>query len=145
MNIKEIILKIKESELFSFVARNLTWIILGFIALYWLNPNRALLHNITLIVVLEAMALGLSNVGVFAFTKLKFVQKLVDSDPSRLTAYEAQANAQIIAAIFIGVHILVGLGWYNLQYNEKNIEIKDFNTRLYSDTTYSSDTIYVSK
>ena len=142
LNIKEIALKISKTDVFSSVVRNLNWIILGGLALYFLNPNYALLHNLTLIIVLECLALGFSNLGVFVYTKIKFVNKLVDSDPTRLTAYEAQANSNIIAAIFIGAHILVGLSWFNLQYNETNIDEKMLKEKLVN-TKYHVDTVDV--
>lgn len=81
-------------DIITFVSRLISWILPIFIALILLKPSGAELKTILLVIVFECIAIALSGLAVFAYTKLNFVHK------------EAFA---CIGRIFLGVHITVGL------------------------------------
>ncbi len=78
----------------AFISRHISWILPTFIALVLLKPSGAEFKTISLVILFECIAIALSGLAVFAYTRLNFVHK---------EAYVC------IAHIFLGVHITVGL------------------------------------
>ena len=95
-----------------FVIRHSIWIILGIIALLLLSNAFSLfqvIFNILLVAVAsECVALGLSSVALFVYTKINFTALDYDKD-GKYNSVETHAFARVIAAIFIGVHLLVAI------------------------------------
>ncbi len=81
-------------DLVSFASRHIAWILPTFIAIILLNPAGAEFKTLLLVVVFECLAVALSGLAVFAYTKLNFINK---------EAFNC------IGFIFLGVHIAVGL------------------------------------
>ena len=80
----------------SFLKRNVLWVILLLYAIYSMAFQQALLKTLYVILSFEALALGLSGLAQYVFTKIDFTAD--NSDNSKTLGY-----------IFLGVHILVGL------------------------------------
>lgn len=101
------------NDIWDFIRRNLVWIALIIVGLIFIQPTFELLHKLALIAVLEGLALGLSGIALFVYTKVNFARKLIDKDENQSDA-EILAYSIITASIFVGVHILVGLTFYIL-------------------------------
>ncbi|MCX6153744.1 MAG: hypothetical protein NT007_06270 [Candidatus Kapabacteria bacterium] len=81
-----------------FIKRHLSWILLGLVSLVALTPGIAELKTLLLIGVVESLAIALSGLSAYAYTKIDF------TDPN------LQANVHNnLGFIFLGVHICVGL------------------------------------
>lgn len=94
-------------SVWNFIKRNATWFIIGLIAWLILKPGIAEIRTILQVVLYETIALALSGVAVFVFTKLDFV------------AIEKSNDRFMLGYIFLGVHILVALsilGIYIVQF-----------------------------
>lgn len=78
----------------NFIQRHSTWLILGLAALLLLSPCIAEIKTFLLIVTVESLALGLSSISIFVFTKIDFTKELSGSN---------------LGLIFLGVHLCVGL------------------------------------
>ncbi len=92
-----------------FVTRNLFWIILVILAMYLIGATTSTLQVILATVLLECVAIGLSNFAQYVYTRLQF------------TKAESQ-HSHVLGYIFLGVHILVGLigfGAYFIQFAAK--------------------------
>ena len=142
LKLKELALKIKESGLYSFVKEHATWIILGGLAFYFLNPNYALFHNLMIIVVLFALALGLITISIRAMMTIKWIKQIFDPIPGKTTNSEVISNAIIIGAIILGGFILVAYSWSIVQYNEIGVNEKMYNSYIVKPNT-APDTIRI--
>ncbi len=80
-------------KLFDFLARNGAWFLLGLLALIALNPALPEINTLLIIAAIEALALALSGLAVFAYTRIDFTREM-GSNPG---------------FIFLGVHICTGL------------------------------------
>lgn len=86
------------------MGRNLAWFLIGFLSLFILNPNSPEINTLLIIILIESLAIGLSALAVFAYTKIDFIQ--------------TQTNQ--LGFIFLGVHICVGfvvMGVYLAQFS----------------------------
>jgi drug/metabolite transporter superfamily protein YnfA len=81
-------------EIKDFLLRNAAWIILGIVAFFLLGPAIQELRTLFIISATESLAIALSGLAAFAYTKINFIQGRV---------YNALGN------IFLAVHLLVGL------------------------------------
>ncbi len=80
------------------------WILLGIVAILFLNPASPEIKTILIIALVESLAIGLSALAVFAYTKIDFIKE--------------QTNQ--LGYIFLGVHICVGfvvMGVYIAQFS----------------------------
>ena len=128
LKLKDLALKLGQTRLFSFIKEHATWVILGSIALYFLNPNYALLHNFTIIIVLFFLALGLIILSIRIMLVVKWIKSIFDPIPNRTTNGEVISNAIIIASIILGGFILVAYSWSIVQYNELGVNEKMYNS-----------------
>lgn len=101
-------------KIYDFAKRHLTTLILMIVALiiinYMVKSFDPVLKTIILITGLECLALLLSGFALFVYTKIDFTQKLLDYDKNyKMNSVEVNAFARVIASVFLGVHILVGL------------------------------------
>lgn len=62
-----------------------------------------ILTLLILVVTVEMIALFLSEIALFVFTSIKFTKEFLTFQKNR------DAYARIIASIFLGVHLLVGI------------------------------------
>jgi len=92
-----------------FVFRNAVWFITGIVAIFFLHPGAAEIQTFLFIVVLEAMALFLSGVALFVYTKIPFTKLIMEGDDKKLNSTERYSIMMVLGHIFLGVHILVGL------------------------------------
>lgn len=99
----------------NYITRHLTWVILILAGMYFLQPTRELIGKFLIIVILEGIALALSNVALFVYTKIDFTRTISYGENKLLDHVELNAFSRVIAAIFIGVHVLVGLSFFILQ------------------------------
>jgi len=103
----------KLNDIWDYIRRNLVWIALIIVGLIFIQPTVELLHKLALIAVMEGLALGLSGIALFVYTKANFARKLIDNDEFQSGA-EKLAYSLITASIFIGLYIFVGLPSYLL-------------------------------
>jgi len=80
----------------NFIYRHALWAILLLFAIYSMAFQQELVKTLYVILSFEALALGLSGLAQFVFTKIDFTAD--DSD-----------NTKNLGYIFLAVHILVGL------------------------------------
>ena len=85
----------------NFILRNGLWIAISAIVVVILAPQLSELRMMVLIVFIELIALALSGIASFVYTKVDFIES---------RSYNA------LGAIFLGVHFLVGLGVVGLYY-----------------------------
>lgn len=91
MNFK---LKLFVEKATDFIKRNGAWLLLGFIAFLALGPAEAALRTILLLILIEAVALALSGLAAYAYTKIDFTRHQMWNT---------------LGSIFLGVHICIGL------------------------------------
>lgn len=92
-------------KLIDFFKRNIILISIVFAGLIYLGFQDSLLDTLFLIIVVELLAVSLSGLSVYLFTKLDFVET---------------DNFLVLGLIFLGVHICVGLvvlGVYIVQFS----------------------------
>lgn len=85
----------------NFILRNGLWMAISAIVVVILAPQINELRMLMLIVFIELIALVLSGLASFIYTKVDFIES---------RSYNA------LGAIFLGVHFLVGLGVVGLYY-----------------------------
>lgn len=85
----------------NYILRNGLWMAISAIVVVILAPQLSELRMLMLIVFIELIALALSGLASFVYTKVDFIQS---------RSYNA------LGAIFLGVHFLVGLGVVGLYY-----------------------------
>jgi hypothetical protein len=81
-------------SIIDFVKRYSVWLAVGLLALLLVKPVITEIRTILLIILVESIALGLSGLAQYAYTKIDF------------SRYAANSN---LGYIFMGVHICVGL------------------------------------
>lgn len=105
---KEILIKIKDSEITNFILRHLSWIIGVVLCLHLLNEVIPEITTfIVFILLMENLAIGLSMMALFAYTRIKFTKRIIYGDDGVLNEREATAFQIVTAIVFLGVHILV--------------------------------------
>ncbi len=87
-----------------FILRNAIWLALGACGYILLNPAIAEINTLFLVVIIEALALALSGVSVYSFTKINFIGGDSFQDDSSRSDF-----SHTLGFIFLGVHICVGL------------------------------------
>ena len=78
----------------NFMLRHSIWVAIGGSALIFLQPEFAEIKTLLLITAIEALALALSGVSVFVYTRIDFTKYFVNANPG---------------LVFLGVHMCVGL------------------------------------
>ena len=81
-------------KILDLIKRNSAWIIPALISLLLLKPAIEEINTILLAVLFESLAISLSGVAAYVYTKIDFVR-----------TYDSNA----LGYIFIGVHFCVGL------------------------------------
>lgn len=91
--------------------RHIYYIILGLISLYLLySPLQiSTLSTIFTIVVFECVAIALSSIAVFAYTKIDFIKRATAGDDKEYSVIERAANTITIGIIFFAVHVLIAI------------------------------------
>ena len=102
------------TDIINFIQRWGIWFVLFLIALTFLFKTFSLfgtLVNLLVVVILiEMLALALSGIALFIYTQINFTRGLLDYDKDgKYNSIETHAFARVIASVFIGVHVLVGL------------------------------------
>ncbi len=88
----------------NFIIRHALLIALAILALLMLSPARAEINTFLLIAAVECIALALSGVAVFVFTRINFTSEYAGNN---------------LGLIFLGVHVCAGmsvLGVYIAQF-----------------------------
>lgn len=85
----------------NFVFRNGLWMAILAVISLLLVPQMDEIRMLMLIIFIELIALALSSLASFIYTKLDFVET---------------RSYNVLGAIFLGVHFLVGLGVVGLYY-----------------------------
>lgn len=91
-------------NIIDFVKRHAVWFLIGLISTWLISPAISEFRTILLILTVESLAIALSGVSAFVYTKIDFTT-------------EATSNPGLI---FLGVHICVGLvvlGVYIVQFS----------------------------
>ncbi|MFP4527296.1 MAG: hypothetical protein ACLFQX_01995 [Candidatus Kapaibacterium sp.] len=81
-------------KIIDFISRNFLWIALGIGAILLLRPGMAELNTMLIVAATESLALALSGLAAYVYTRIDFRQNLFNSN---------------LGYIFLGVHICVGL------------------------------------
>lgn len=81
-------------NIIDYVLRHSVWFIAGFAALLLLGPGIAEIKTILIIIIIESLALALSGISNFVYTKLDFTKDSLNS---------------VLGYIFLAVHILTGM------------------------------------
>lgn len=135
-------------RIIDFITRNFVWFALGVVALLLLGFARETLNTILLVCVYEAVAIALSGVALWVYTNIRFTNELSQGTDGVMSIKERADFQRVIAAVFIGVHILVAVVVLGNQFIEtdkaysereklesKKIEITIDTTRLKTMTT----------
>lgn len=107
-------MKDKIKEVLNWIYRNIIWIILIGVGLFYIQPTFSLLHKLALIVLMEGIAIGLSGVALFCYTKINWTKKILYGGDNELSKMEQLGASIVVGAVFVGVHLLVGLTYYIL-------------------------------
>jgi hypothetical protein len=99
----------------NWLLRHLVWIALILVAGYFIQPTRELIGKFLIITILEGMALGMSGLALFAYTKVNFIKKMYSSGDGTANTSEQLGASIITGLIFLGVHILVAGTFFILQ------------------------------
>lgn len=78
----------------NFILRNSIWLGILLFALYLLSPGSPEVNTILLVVTIEALAIGLSGIAAYVFTRIDFIKEDLSNN---------------LGMIFLGVHVCVGL------------------------------------
>jgi hypothetical protein len=81
-------------EIYNYIVRHSIWVILILVAFWLLKPQMPEINTLLLITIVEAIAIALSGLASYAYTKVDFTRTGVNSN---------------LGFIFLGVHICVGL------------------------------------
>lgn len=95
--------------IWDWIKRNMLWIAIGIIAALLVNPQSQELRTLQLVVLFEAVAIGLSAIALYCYTNIKFTRSLFTGDDDKFNSVEQHGNYIVIAAVFVGVHLLLGL------------------------------------
>lgn len=77
-----------------FIVRNSIWVCLLLFALYLMSPGSPELNTLLFVVSFEALAIGLSGIAAYVFTRIDFIKEDLSNN---------------LGMIFLGVHVCVGL------------------------------------
>lgn len=101
------------TNIWNFVQRYAVWVILALLSLAFLfkffSLFGTLINLLIMLILIEMLALALSGTALFIYTSIDFTKKLSAGDDKKFNSVEQHAFARVIAAVFIGVHVLVGL------------------------------------
>lgn len=106
-------------SIISFGKRNGILIILMLILLYFISAASQIIETALTIAFFECVALILSGAALYFYTKIDFITVAVAGIDREYSAYERMGNNFIIAAIFLGTHLLTAItifGVYYLQF-----------------------------
>ena len=102
-----------------------TWIrvgllvIIGAILWFMIEPLYELRRVFLIIAYLEMMAIAMSSMALFFYTKFNFLRAIALGTDNKLSENERIAVLNVIGYVFLGVHILVGLAFYITQFADK--------------------------
>lgn len=85
------IIENKLKDIKNWIVRNLAWFGIGLIVLFYLSFNSEILNTIMISIIFVCLAIGLSGLTAFAYTKLDFISN----------------DRPILGQIFIGVSIII--------------------------------------
>ncbi len=81
-------------NIINFVKRHILWLGLGLLSLFIFRPGLAEVKTMLLIAAIESLAIALSGLALYAYTKVDFTRDTANTNPG---------------FIFLGVHLSVGL------------------------------------
>jgi ABC-type nickel/cobalt efflux system permease component RcnA len=113
------------SKLFNFITRHLVWVLLIafgaiFLMIYYKQFFWQYIAVLQMCAIAEGMALALSSLATWAFTSIPFAKKLAEGEDKKISDTERIGLLAVVAAIFVGVHIMIGIiigGLYIAQFN----------------------------
>jgi hypothetical protein len=91
------------------IIRNIIWIVLGILALIWIEPSYLEIRTILYVIFYEALALGLSGIGLYVYTKIRFTAVMLKGNDMYISKDERIGTYRVIGDIVKSVHLLVGL------------------------------------
>ena len=81
-------------NIWNFISRHAIWFIIGIISVLCFNPGFAEIKTLLFITLIESLAIALSGIAVYAYTKIDFTKDMVNTN---------------LGFIFLGVHLCIGL------------------------------------
>lgn len=94
-------------------------ILAGAILWFFIEPLYELRRVFMIIAYLELMAIAMSSMALFFYTKFNFLRAVALGEDNKLNEKERIAILNVIGYVFLGVHILVGLTFYITQFADK--------------------------
>jgi|GEM_PF-4853396 len=83
---------------------------------YFVDFQMELFQTAMVILVLEMVALCLSFLAVYIYTGIAFIKRLTAGPDEIYSANERLGNNIIVASVFLGVHLLVGISAYGMYF-----------------------------
>lgn len=94
-------------------------ILAGAVLWFLIEPLYELRRVFMIIAYMELMAIAMSSMALFFYTKFNFLRAMALGEDNQLSENERIAVLNVVGKIFIGVHILVGLTFYIIQFADK--------------------------
>ena len=99
----------KIKTIIDFASRHAVWLITGLTALFFMKPGLAEIQTFLFIAFLEAFAIALSGLALFAYTKINFTKLIIEGEDKKMNSVERHSAMVVLGYIFLAVHLLVGL------------------------------------
>lgn len=102
------------TKIWDFIKRHSLPIIAGLIGILLIIDNSKIISYMAFCLAIEALAIAMSSLGAYAYTKSRFDEiGLADAESQgvkdrELAIKEYEVNAKVLSAIFISVHFLLG-------------------------------------
>jgi hypothetical protein len=99
-----------QSHIINWILRHSTTILLFIIGILVLFPTKEEYDTIAILLRAEAIAILLSGIALYSYTKINFTRNLLDYDKNdKYNSIEISAFSRVISAIFFAVHLLVAI------------------------------------
>lgn len=108
-------------KVWDFIKRHSVYCILGLISVVGLGIAPEVISTVLLIITAECLALALSSLALWSYTSIKYNNLLIAGGDGKIDSVERNGLTRVIAAVFTGVHVLVGLvivAVYIVQYSK---------------------------
>jgi hypothetical protein len=98
-----------KEKIIDWIKRNGIITVIGLLAIYFLIPGTAEINTVLSVIFYETLAISLSGIALYAYTKIDFTNKLLKGEDEKLNSVEQHGLYRVIGNVFVGVHLLVGL------------------------------------
>lgn len=106
------------ATLWDWIKRNGLITVICLAALVYLEFSSDILQTMALIAIYFSMAVGLSGVALYAYTKIPFTRNILYGEDDRLDIVERGNMVKMQGYVFLGTCLLVGLTVMGLFYTQ---------------------------